>query len=452
MGRLKPADWRQVEQAITPARLRGHGLPDKRRGSVVIGTFNIRDLGSDADRVGRKRSGRTPGAWSLLARTCARFDLLAVQEVLDDLAGIRRLRADVEVSFGRRFEMLVSDIAGARPGGAGDAERLVFLYDPKRIAHTELASEVTADRSTVSEVLVAQRVAYTKALEDYAATLVEWEEENERRAAQGKRKRSKPWCAFPTFLTFIRPPHVGSFRVLPRGDAEPIDLLAVNAHLLYGDNRDERLWEFLELVEWLALRAKYPDSLYAPNLLLLGDCNLETDNLQRALAAEQSLAGDVPEEAMDSPRDFLRWKIRSLNKTKLTSRSSAEANFPLLDVHPRQGVLRTNARHKETYDQIGIFLRDPRLPDHEQNEIVSGEGDAYDYGVFRFTDLLAEALEPDAWAEAVRVTKDAAEDGTPPGSAFPNLASRAAKRIISAVDHDVSDHLPAWIRLPIPGT
>ena len=275
--------------------------------------------------------------------------------------------------------------------------------------------------------------------------------EFERKKADGK-DPDKPWFAFPSFLTFIRPPYVGSFRILAKGQEAPIDLLAVSAHLLFGENEDERLWEFLELIEWLALRAKYPDRLYAPNLFLLGDCNLFTRDLRKSVLAEFAAAGEPPDEALTSSRDFFEWKIKSINRTKLRSRKPAKANFPLLDVHPVQGVLRTSARQGETYDQIGIFRRDERLPLHDANAAVTGEGDTYDFGVFRFTDLIAEALMPDAWARAVEAEEEARQQkGKTPESPFLQLPKSRRDRLINAIEFDVSDHLPAWMRLPIPG-
>ncbi|MEO1130853.1 MAG: hypothetical protein AAFX05_14260, partial [Planctomycetota bacterium] len=248
MSRLKPSEWSKVEQTSTSSTLARHGLPVRRSKSVVIGTFNIRDLGSSESRTGSKRKGRTPGAWKLLARVCSRFDLLAVQEVLDDLSGLRRLQKDIKDAHNRSLKLVVSDIAGHRPGGAGETERLAFLYNPSRIEHTELAAEVTSDRATVAETLYERRTDYAAAFKAHKKALDAWEIESAQRRAAGKRKKTKPWFAFPTFLTFIRPPHVASFRIKARGNAKPIDLLAVNAHLLYGKNDDERLWEFLELV------------------------------------------------------------------------------------------------------------------------------------------------------------------------------------------------------------
>ena len=49
---------------------------------MLLGSLNIRKLGS-----ARSRNSDT---WEFLADVCRSFDLLAVQEIMDDLGGLRR--------------------------------------------------------------------------------------------------------------------------------------------------------------------------------------------------------------------------------------------------------------------------------------------------------------------------------------------------------------------------
>ena len=43
-------------------------------------------------------------------------------------------------------------------------------------------------------------------------------------------------------------------------------------------------------------------------------------------------------------------------------------NFPFLDFHPaKNGHFTTNARMTQTFDQIGLFSRDPRLTTYQDN-------------------------------------------------------------------------------------
>ena len=135
-----PAEWKKVE-ALASSRGHRFGLPARRAGSVVLGSFNIRKLG--------KVESKSDGAWSFLKRICSRFDLIALQEVQDDLAGIRHLRELLGPSYG----MAVSDTTGKVPGRPGMCERLAFLFNWKRVQRTEVASDITYDRSHVVDTL-----------------------------------------------------------------------------------------------------------------------------------------------------------------------------------------------------------------------------------------------------------------------------------------------------------
>ncbi len=136
-------------------------------------------------------------------------------------------------------------------------------------------------------------------------------------------------------------------------------------------------------------------------------------------------------EKAEIKRTEIDSKLKKLNKKKLKSKRAAKVNFPLLDDHPVNGTLRTNARLTETYDQIAIFAHDKRLPTYKANKNAGMSGsNGYDYGVSSFMDLFAQALHD---------------------KSFDALSDSQKKAIIKKTEHDVSDHMPAWIRLPIPG-
>ena len=121
--------------------------------------------------------------------------------------------------------------------------------------------------------------------------------------------------------------------------------MAINAHLYYGNYIDDRRQEFNALVDWIMHRFKTESHAYFPNFILMGDLNLDYDN-----------------PATDRAR--VEQRIKSLNGEL----DGANVNFPFLDVHPgRPEVFRTNARMSETFDQIGLFNRDSRLPTHVDN-------------------------------------------------------------------------------------
>jgi endonuclease/exonuclease/phosphatase family metal-dependent hydrolase len=385
------SQWAKIGSLFASSAER-FGLPINDPESVLIGTFNIRKLST----VG----GRSTQAWNLLVETVRRFDLLAIQEVGDNLEALLELSR----RLGSDFELVVSDSTGTYPGARGNAERLAFVFQPSKVRHTELSSDITHDRSKVVETLFQGRVAFAQTFEDHAKALDAWQ-------AAGRPRGKKPVIELPRFTTFIRQPHCASFEVPGRGGADPYELIAVNAHLLYGKNPEERRMEFDALIEWLSIRSKKRDRTFADNYLLLGDCNLEFKKTQT-----------IRQEIDDH--------LKSLNKSVLKSKKAATANFPLLTPHPTRGELRTNLRQTETYDQIGLFAHDERLPTPEQNQQAGSLGPSgYDYGVFDMVGLFSQALFERPIEE---------------------LRAAESKLIVSRSQHDVSDHMPAWIRLPIP--
>jgi hypothetical protein len=408
MANFNATEWEKINATLTEslaAEREPFGLPERREKSVLLGTFNIRELGAV--------QARSEQAWDFLELICRRFDLISIQEVQDNLEGLRHLRQ----RLGDEYGLVVSDITGLTPGtSSGSPERLAFLFRWKRIRRTELASDISFDRSAVVDTLFENRNDFNQTWTDYQTKLDLWKLENERRKALGLKALKKDALILPRFLTFIRQPHCASFEVIPAdANEQPYEFLLVNAHLLYGVNKKERLWEFEALIEWLVLRAKMRDTPSYENIVMMGDCNSEFED------------ADVTRAEMDA-------RLKTLNKTKLASKQAAKVNFPLLDIHPVRGFIRTNARQDQTYDQIAIFAHDKRLPDHKANEMVGSPAhpDAYDYGAFKFTDLFARALF-----------------GAP---GFDQLKKADRQFIIRCAEWDISDHMPAWFRLPIPGT
>ena len=113
-----------------------------------------------SSRSSRKASPvRSPQSWQLLKAILARFDLVAIQEIMDDLSGFTRLQA----LLGEDNGMVVSDVTGVKPGENGNSERLGFLFNWKRIQRTALASDITYDRSNIAGNLYEHRAPFADA-------------------------------------------------------------------------------------------------------------------------------------------------------------------------------------------------------------------------------------------------------------------------------------------------
>ncbi|MHC4550173.1 MAG: exonuclease/endonuclease/phosphatase family protein [Planctomycetota bacterium] len=393
-----PDEWDRIRRRLADDPDR-YGLPDRVYGSVVLASFNIRKLGS--------ATGRNADTWQFLADVCRHFDLLAVQEIMDDLSGLRRLKGLIGPEFG----MIVSDKTGVFPGEPGVGERLGFVYNRSRVHRTEIATDITYDRSKLINTLADHHDAIHEATAPYAALRASYRarlEEFEAGEREQKPKRPRFRAKLPTFLSFIRAPFCASFEITGHPGTTPYQFMAIAAHLHFGHFLLDRRQEFDALMSWIRARAVENDRAYYPDFVLLGDLNLDFDD-----------------PAKD--REKIEAHLKTFNDA---AGEEVSVNFPFLDPHPvRRRFLRTNARLNETFDQIGLFCRDPRFPTFKENEVMGREPTGPDYGVFDFVDLFSEALR---------------------GVPFNELGPGARKNLLARFEHKVSDHMPLWLRLPLP--
>ncbi|MEM7313421.1 MAG: endonuclease/exonuclease/phosphatase family protein [Planctomycetota bacterium] len=395
-------EWKKIFRLLD-ADPKIYGIPERRSRSVVMASWNIRKFGQLTNS--RKEPSRTVGAWDLLVQFCKACDFIAIQEVQDSLESVRELVNRLGDDYG----LLVSDIAGGVPGERSMRERLAFVFNRKRVVPTELASDISFERSALLESLYEHRDEFLDAFQSRVEQLDEWELKNEMRRAAGKRRLSKPPFVLPRFIQFIRSPHMASFIVPAIQDhIEPYEFVAINAHLLYGDKskqKIERELEFKALLAWLIERSRERDRKYARNMMLFGDLNLDF-------------------EKSDIRRKAISKFIIDLNSKQLKG-APVKVNFPFIDQHPAASdVFRTNARRDQTYDHIAIFADDDRLPPSSQNDEAGKTADGYDYGMFDFVQLFFDA--------------------------FPSLLNVSRRSRYSKFEYDVSDHMPIWIRLPRP--
>jgi hypothetical protein len=199
-NRFTKSEWNKIHELMKTSS-KDFGLPERHSKSVVIGTFNIRELG--------KIRNRSSQAWDFLIEISKSFDLLAIQEVADSLEGINHIKK----GLGEDYGMAVSDVTGVFPGDLGNPERLAFLFNWTRIQRTELASDITYDRSKVIQTLFENRWKFNEAWENQIKKLGAWQEKVQQAKSGGKTKPSKPVIELPMFLTFIRQPHCVSFRI-----------------------------------------------------------------------------------------------------------------------------------------------------------------------------------------------------------------------------------------------
>ena len=397
-GRLSHGEWTKILKELDkdPAR---YGMPEGgREKSLILASLNSRKLGGLRNRTAEL---------DFLARFCACCDLIAIQEIQDNLDGLQYLkeRTEAHVAGEGEYALAFSDVTGSVPGAVGISERLAFLYRHRRVRHLGMASDLTYDRTTILNRVFENETVILQEFHRYKQEMS--------RYLKGELERM-PTHRTPAFVTFVRTPYVAAFEAYAANDQPPLRFTAVNAHLVFGTMR-ERAQEYQALLDWIILQLKVQKRSVGPNIILLGDLNLNFDNPEK----EQPVIEN---------------HIRQINEQAFGDRNERRVYFPFIDPHPSTGKHhRSNARINVTFDQIAFFKAkdELRIPNDTWREMIRPqEADGFDYGVFNFVELFAQSLK---------------------GKSYDDLTSAQRNDLAKKYEHSVSDHLPLWVRLPRPG-
>ncbi|SDP39959.1 Endonuclease/Exonuclease/phosphatase family protein [Ralstonia sp. 25mfcol4.1] len=102
--------------------------------TLLLATWNIREFDSG------KYGYRSEESYLYIAEVLSRFDLIAIQEVRDGLYPLQRLQR----MLGPWWGYLVTDVT---LGTSGNAERMAYLYDRRKVRFTGLAAELVLPRA-----------------------------------------------------------------------------------------------------------------------------------------------------------------------------------------------------------------------------------------------------------------------------------------------------------------
>lgn len=119
--------------------------------TLLLGTWNIRNF--DDNRFGH--GPRLEESFFYLAETIAAFDLIAVQEICEDLRPFYKLMDIV----GPEYDFIATDITD---GPSGNRERLGFIYNKDKISFKGIAGEIVLPFSQqISDVTKQRQFART---------------------------------------------------------------------------------------------------------------------------------------------------------------------------------------------------------------------------------------------------------------------------------------------------
>lgn len=191
----------------------GRAIPAKSAAKLLLATWNVANLGLQE---------RVSADYQVIAEIVSWFDLVAVQEVNDNLRGIQAIQAHLP----RRYRLVFSD-------ASGNQERQAFLYDSAKVRALEEVGRLSIPPSLTRQI----RFTGTELV----------------------------------FPGFDRGPYLASFQ------SGSFRFLLANVHLYFGSTEkadiDRRLLETYA-VAWWANRRRRGRHSYVPETIPLGDFNL----------------------------------------------------------------------------------------------------------------------------------------------------------------------------------
>jgi endonuclease/exonuclease/phosphatase family metal-dependent hydrolase len=191
----------------------GRAIPEKAVDRMLLATWNVANLGVQE---------RREKDYLLIAELMSWFDLVAMQEVNDDLSGLRAIQRHLP----RSLRLLFSD-------AGGNNERLAFIYDSNKVALLEEVGEVAIPPTDIQDIRL-------PGIEE-------------------------------GFEGFDRNPYLAGFR------SNSFVFILVNVHLYFGSESttsvERRSLETYAVARWADIRRQSPYA-YSRDIVALGDFNL----------------------------------------------------------------------------------------------------------------------------------------------------------------------------------
>jgi endonuclease/exonuclease/phosphatase family metal-dependent hydrolase len=289
--------------------------------TLLLATWNLREFG------GTKSGGREDEPLFYIAEIMSHFDIIAVQEVRDDLDALDKLMCNL----GGWWKYIVSDVT---LGEQGNNERHAYIYDTRKISFGGMAGELVPEMKKEGGVLKS----------DFA---------------------------------FSRTPYVAGFK------AGWFKFTLCTQHFYYGEDKaddPQRVLEAKAIVQLLKKRMKSKDA-WANNAVLLGDFNVFSTNDETLKAIEKEmfeipakLKGTYTNAAQDKPFDQIAFLAREVQTQMGLARAGT---FPFFDHVYRDADWQTYQPQTtlSKYKQWRTFKMSDHLP--LWVEVFVDFGDAY---------------------------------------------------------------------------
>jgi len=217
--------------------------------NLLIATWNIRAFG---DLTEKWRSGpddspkRDLHALRCIAEIVSRFDVIALQEVRANLKALRHMLKVLGPNWG----LILTDVT---KGDRGNGERLVFLFDTRKVQLSGLACEIVVPQEQLTSIA-------------------------------------------PDALDrqFARTPYAVSFRSGRK------TFILITLHVIYGTDAKARVRELKAIAQWLSQWSRNINA-WDHQLIALGDFNIDRRE-DRLYQAFTSTGLYVPRDLQGVPR------------------------------------------------------------------------------------------------------------------------------------------------------
>jgi exonuclease III len=230
-------------------------IPEKKlESNLLLATWNIREFDSPA-------YGKRPKeAYYYIAEIVSKFDIIAIQEVREDLEALESL---MEI-LGSYWSYMFTDVTEGKPG---NGERLAFVFDTRKVKFGGLAGEMVLPAFEDKDPETGQII-------------------------------------YRPIRQLARTPYLCGFK------AGWANFLLTTVHILYGESVKEdpaRVEEIRSLATTMARRADNKFE-WSNNIILLGDFNI-FDPKDKTFTAITDAGFVIPSELQQLPSNALRNKF-----------------------------------------------------------------------------------------------------------------------------------------------
>ncbi len=237
--------------------------------SLLLATWNVREFDST------KGGSRTEESFAYIAEIISSFDLVALQEVREDLSALEHLQG----MLGAWWAYVVTDVTEGQPG---NRERTAFLFDKRKVRFAGVAGEA----------VIPPRAVRTTGVDGERTTIYE---------------PSRQLSRTPFLAGF----QVGWFK-----------FMLCTVHIVYGKSKadhPQRVEEVKLIAEFLSRRADERGS-WSNNMILLGDFNI-FHSASETMQAIIDAGFQVPQELQEVPASNVGRKKRRYDQIAFKVRS-----------------------------------------------------------------------------------------------------------------------------------